>query len=91
MCSRGFVAPVDLAVPDYTGCRNAEVDLCIAPVVAALNGAGIRTVASCCGHGIRPGDIALEDGRELIIAQTYEIARHVEAAFPPLTDRRSES
>src|SRR5690606_22195454 len=40
-------------------------DPCIAPLVAALNAASIETVASCCGHGHRPGVIVLRDGREL--------------------------
>lgn len=29
-------------------------DPCIADLVAALNAGGLRTVASCCGHGYRP-------------------------------------
>lgn len=42
-------------------------DPCIASVVVALNAWGIKTVASCCGHGERPGSIVLADGRELTI------------------------
>ena len=36
-------------------------------LVAALNAGGVRTSASCCGHGAREGRIALDDGRSLII------------------------
>jgi len=36
-------------------------------------------VASCCGHGKMPGNIALVDGRELFIANDYKQARRVEA------------
>lgn len=61
-----------------------DVDRCIAPLVDALNSAGIATVACCCGHGVRPGTIALVDGRELIIAPDYETARIAEKAFPPV-------
>jgi hypothetical protein len=43
--------------------RRQDVDFCIADIVAALNAANIRTEASCCGHGKRPGSIILEDGR----------------------------
>lgn len=43
------------------------VDRCIAPIVQALNAAGIMTVNACCGHGDGPGAIALHDGRELTI------------------------
>lgn len=58
------------------------VDPCIANLVDALNRSSIPTVASCCGHGHRPGNIALADGRELLIAANYEQAREVDAAFP---------
>lgn len=57
-------------------------DPCIAPLVAALNTAGIETVASCCGHGHRPGVIALRDGRELFITKDFDEARQVDAIFP---------
>lgn len=43
------------------------VDICIAQIVVGLNAASVRTVASCCGHGIMPGRISLCDGRELIV------------------------
>lgn len=61
-----------------------DVDSCIANIVHALNAEGIPTIACCCGHGKRPGNIALLDGRELIIAPDYETARISEKAFPPV-------
>jgi hypothetical protein len=64
--------------------RPVGVDSCISDLVKALNEAGFRTVASCCGHGKRPGNIALADGRELIIAADYATGRSVDAAFPPI-------
>ena len=48
------------------------IDYCIHRIVAALNAGGIRTVASCCGHGKLKGNIVLEDGRVLIIQPTPE-------------------
>lgn len=57
-------------------------DPCLVPLVKALNDAGIRTVASCCGHGHRPGNIVLEDGRELVIARDWNEAREIDALFP---------
>lgn len=57
----------------------------IAPLVRALNDAGIRTVASCSGHGERPGNIALSDGRELLIARDYNEARLLERLFNSTT------
>lgn len=62
--------------------EGAFCDPCIAPLVAALNTAGIETVASCCGHGHRPGVIALRDGRELFIAKDFDEARKIESIFP---------
>ena len=47
--------------------RIQGIDFCIADIVAMLNAANIKTIASCCGHGKIDGVINLEDGRELII------------------------
>jgi hypothetical protein len=49
--------------------RVEEVDYCIARIVAALNAANIKTLASCCGHGIKEGSIILEDGMELVMTK----------------------
>ena len=48
------------------------IDYCIHQLVAAINAGGIRTVASCCGHGSMPGRIDLEDGRTLAIANNAD-------------------
>ncbi len=50
--------------------RVVCVDWCIHHIVAALNAGGIETVASCCGHGTRPGRIDLQDGRTLTITKS---------------------
>jgi hypothetical protein len=44
----------------------------IADIVAALNSAGIKTVASCSGHGHRPAQIAMADGREIMIVNSED-------------------
>ena len=49
--------------------RIAFIDYCIADIVAALNAAGIETMASCCGHGKCPGDIILADGRNITVSE----------------------
>ena len=49
--------------------RVQGIDFCIADIVAALNAANIETSASCCGHGVMPGSVILEDGREIIIVK----------------------
>lgn len=61
-------------------------DPCIVSLVSALYNVGIRTVASCCGHGRRPGVIMLADGRELLIARNAEMARRMDAGFPAIND-----
>ena len=47
--------------------RVEGIDICISDIVAALNAAGILTVASCCGHDKLDGEILLDDGREIWI------------------------
>lgn len=64
--------------------RLIDVDKCISEIVRAFNAMGIITVASCCGHGKRPGNIALADGREIIIAPDFETGRKIDSIFPPL-------
>lgn len=57
----------------------------IVDLVTALNKGGIRTIASCSGHGQQPGNIALTDGRELIIAASFDEARQIEAKISAAT------
>lgn len=52
--------------------RVIGVDWCIHHIVAALNAAGIETVASCCGHGQMDGRIDLRDGRVLFVRRMAE-------------------
>ena len=56
------------------------IDYCIHHIVAALNAGGVRTVASCCGHGKMDGNIILEDGRVLLIQRTPETMKAWKAA-----------
>lgn len=91
MCKWDTTVPVEVTVPahlSYTGKERRavkDIDSCIAPVVVALNEAGLTTIASCCGHGKQPASIALADGREVRI-MTYEQARRVDELFPPIND-----
>lgn len=77
-CETGFV------VGDKPCCNcgrtpgDAGIDPCLETLIVALNAVNIKTVASCCGHGRRPGNIVLADGRELIIARDYKTARLVD-------------
>lgn len=45
------------------------IDRCIAPIVKALNDGGVYMLGSCCGHGMKMGEIALADGRYLHVQQ----------------------
>lgn len=73
MCKHGDEVILRVPIPailSYTGefrwdCKG--VDACIAPIVAALNDAGIYTSSSCCGHGKSNGIISLHDGRAIEI------------------------
>ena len=67
---------------DPTGRPSVWCDPEIADIVQALNAGGVPTVASCCGHGHRPGCIALVDGRELFVAKDHAEARAIDEAFP---------
>lgn len=58
------------------------LDPCLISLIKVLNKVGLKTIASCCGHGHRPGNIALEDGREIIIARNYQEAREIDKLFP---------
>lgn len=62
---------------DETGKPTVWCDPEIADLVQALNSSGVKTVASCSGHGHRPGNIALADGRELFILSNHDEARRV--------------
>lgn len=76
MCKWGDTVVLQNKDPKATR-KSFNVDRCIAPMVKALNDAGIYTLASCCGHGKLAGSIILVGGQELIIAPNYEYARRV--------------
>ncbi len=85
MCKQGIVET--FTITNENGIeRIIDVDSCVAPIVRALNDAGIITIASCCGHGKRPANVALADGREIFIVPNFETARKLDLLFPPLND-----
>lgn len=89
MCSWDTTTVLRLSIPanlSHSGIayeKDVAVDSCIAPLVAALNAAGFRTVASCCGHGSRPGRISLADGRDLLI-MSFQEASSIELLWPDI-------
>lgn len=70
---------------DASGTPTVWCDPCIYRLVKALNQGGLRTIASCCGHGRKAGVISLADGRELLILPDYETTRMAERAIAHLT------
>jgi len=71
MCNETtFVAvgvPADLSSTGRAERKKVQIDACIADLIRALQAADIDTRGCCCGHGKRCGDIALEDGRVLLV------------------------
>lgn len=87
MCEHGTETPIEVTIPahlSHTGEARQKVvgvDSCIAPVVRALNAAGVVTISSCCGHGHLPATIAVE-GDLWWVRVTREQREAFEAAFP---------
>jgi hypothetical protein len=59
---------------DESGKPTVWCDPEIADLVDALNTDKLSTVASCSGHGHRPGRISLKDGRELLVMNSDQVA-----------------
>src|SRR5687767_10266247 len=85
MCNWGDTVVVHLARGPI------DVDRCISALVETLNASGIHTVASCCGHGNRPGNIALADGREIVLCRHYEEARLIDSLFSDIHGKSVDS
>jgi len=62
MCDQG-----DTVLMWFSNGGEVAIDRCIAPIIGALNGAGIQTSSCCCGHKKEFGHIWLRDGRVLVI------------------------
>lgn len=74
MCERGDTVEVEVHHVGEIRLGLVDVDRCIAPIIKALNKGGIATESSCCGHGERPGYIALSSGQELVFCKDKETA-----------------
>lgn len=75
MCQWGDEELVEVTIVADLSCtgqakrKSVGIDRCIAPIVRALDAAGIEMTASCCGHGKGPAQIDLADGRILTIRE----------------------
>jgi hypothetical protein len=65
---------------DASGKPTVWCDPEIADLIRALNGGGVRTIASCSGHGEKPGWIALKDGRQLAVVPDLDGFKRLIAA-----------
>lgn len=74
---------LDPGTPERHGRDGVWCDPCLVPLIKALNGAGIRTTSSCCGHGRSLGGISLADGRWLVIAPDDEAWRRIDTTLAP--------
>ena len=78
MCEHGDTVPMEITIPanlsrtGFARLKTIGVDRCLAPIIRSLNDAGVLTDACCCGHGKRPGNIALADGRMLDIYPDWD-------------------
>lgn len=63
MCQHDDLEMLFVPMPEHLSCTGElrwawkGIDRCIAPIVRALNNAGIYTANCCCGHGERDGEI----------------------------------
>ena len=60
--------PCLVCVPAYNGGATwtaKEIDVCLGRLVNALNQAGAITASCCCGHGVGPGCVILQDGTQI--------------------------
>ncbi len=61
--------PVDVSMGER---YETLIDACIAPIIKALNNAGVPTSSHCCRHGKGKGVIFLHDGRVIEITNPKE-------------------
>lgn len=59
------LVPADLSASGKAKWKRAQIDQAVADIVWALQRSGIAMRGSCSGHGKRPGEILLADGRVL--------------------------
>lgn len=67
MCNWGDTLPVlvkisaDLSATGVECWKIKQIDACIAPIVEALQEAGVDMRSSCCGHGRASSEILLQE------------------------------
>jgi len=51
---------------------DVAIDICLIPIVNALNDKGAYTRACCCGHGAVKGNIILHDGTMITLERCQQ-------------------
>jgi len=82
MCERGNTIKMELPYVGDFRFGIADIDLCIAPIIKALNDGGVTTKGCCCGHGEVTGYIHLTDGRYLGIYPGKTAFKEVQVRRP---------
>ena len=83
MCKWGTDTLVELCRPTpVQGRTSVKVDSCIAPLVQTLNDYGIRTTASCCGHGKVTHASIIIDARSVEILPREDGSMRVHLVMP---------
>ena len=83
MCQWGNDALVNLCEPTpVQGRTTIKVDSCIAPLVQILNDYGVKTIASCCGHGKVEYSRIIIDARSVQILPKEDGSLHVHLIMP---------
>ncbi len=78
--------PADLAATGEATWKDVGIDSCIAPIVEALQAAGIDMRGSCCGHYRGPGEIELQDGRRLRVERRERMTNSYDPRCKDLAD-----
>lgn len=75
MCDHGDTVPVRVKIIgrlSHSGrdeWKAKPIDRCLSDLVEALQAGGIDMLGSCCGHGRGQAQIALVDGRQLLVSR----------------------
>ena len=57
-------------------------DPCLEGTIRSLNLGGLKTVASCCGHGSNFSTVLLADGRWIVILPDHESFSKMDTTIP---------
>lgn len=74
--------PADLSRCGKEVWKPCWIDACLAPIINALQLAGVDMRGSCCGHGEQFGEIYLQDGRLLLVLRPEQAREYLTFQTP---------